>query len=100
MRSLRRLVLTLSLLCLSLTAPLAAFADPVDINTADAKALATALKGIGASKAKAIIAYRQMHGPFKSVDDLKAVKGIGAKTVQSNRDAITVSDPRRTQADK
>ncbi|HKJ22320.1 MAG TPA: helix-hairpin-helix domain-containing protein [Gammaproteobacteria bacterium] len=100
MRSLRRLVLTLSLICLSLTAPLAAFAEPVDLNTADAHTLAVALKGIGPSKAKAIIAYRELHGPFKSVDDLQSVKGIGAKTVESNRDAITVADPRQAEADK
>lgn len=100
MRSLRRLVFTLSFLCLSLTAPLAAFADPVDINTADAQTLAVALKGVGPSKAEAIVTYREQHGPFKSIDDLKAVKGIGDKTIEVNRDAVTVSDPRRTRAQK
>ena len=48
----------------------------VNINTADETQL-TALQGIGPTKAKAITQYRQEHGPFKSVDDLKKVSGIG-----------------------
>lgn len=55
----------------------------VDINSAGAKELTT-LKGIGASKAEAIIAFRTTHC-FKSVDELAQVKGIGEKTVQINR---------------
>lgn len=100
MRSLRSIILTLSFLCLSLTGPLAALADPVDLNTADAQTLATALKGVGPAKAEAIVMYREQHGPFKSVDDLESVKGIGAKTVETNRDALTVSDPGQAQANK
>lgn len=50
----------------------------VDINHADAAALLT-LKGIGAKKAAAIVAYRQAHGLFQSVNALTKVKGIGAK---------------------
>ena len=65
----------------------------VDINTADAKTLAAAMKGVGPDKAEAIIAYRDIHGPFKTVDELAKVKGIGEKTVDRNRDALTVNDP-------
>jgi comEA protein len=54
--------------------------QPVDINHADATQLTT-LKGIGPKKADVIIAYRNAHGPFKTVDDLAKVKGIGPKAV-------------------
>jgi competence protein ComEA len=64
-------------------------AAKVNINTADAAGLA-ALKGIGEKKAQAIIEYREKNGPFKSVDDLVHVKGIGEKTVADLKDQITV----------
>lgn len=50
----------------------------VDINKADAVTLST-LKGIGPKKAKAIVQYRKDHGPFRQVNDLTKVQGIGAK---------------------
>ena len=62
----------------------------VDINAADAQTLAEAINGVGISRAQAIVAYRSEHGPFKSVDDLTAVKGIGDKLVEKNRDKLTV----------
>lgn len=61
----------------------------VNINTAD-EAQLTALKGIGPTKAKAITQYRQEHGPFKSVDDLKKVSGIGDKTLAALKPLLTV----------
>ena len=70
-----------------------AVGSAVDINTADAQTLADAIKGVGPDKAKAIVAYRDVHGPFKSIDELSKVKGIGEKIVDRNRDAITVNDP-------
>jgi competence protein ComEA len=70
-------------------------ADVVDINTADAQTLAAALDNVGMVKAEAIIAYRQQHGPFTSIDQLADVKGIGAKTVERNRDRLTVGTPNR-----
>jgi len=48
----------------------------VNINTASPSEL-EALPGIGPAKAKAIADYRQQHGAFKSVEELKNVKGIG-----------------------
>lgn len=66
-------------------------AGQVDINTADAEAISAELKGIGLSKAKAIVEYRQKHGPFRSADDLTLVKGIGERTVELNRSDIKVS---------
>lgn len=79
-------VLTLLIACL----PLWAFAGPVDINTANAETISAELKGVGLSKAKAIVEYRQKHGPFKSPDDLSLVKGIGERTVAINRADIRV----------
>ena len=67
-----------------------AFAVPVNINTADAQTLASELTGIGESRAQAIVAYRQQHGPFKKVDDLLQVKGIGTAILDKNRDQIVV----------
>ncbi|WP_049623216.1 ComEA family DNA-binding protein [Frateuria defendens] len=67
-------------------------ATPVNVNKADAAAIADALDGIGQAKAEAIVAYRQEHGPFKSVDELGQVKGIGQSTLERNRDAILLAD--------
>ena len=50
-------------------------ATKVDLNTATAKEL-TSVKGISASKARAIISYRKKHGEFKTTDDLVQVKGF------------------------
>ena len=62
---------------------------PLDLNAAGAADL-EALPGIGPVKAAAIVAYRQDHGPFRVVDDLLAVRGIGAVTVDRIRDIVTV----------
>ena len=69
---------------------LAAVAAPVNINTADAKSLDTALVGVGPKAAKAIVDYRTKNGAFKSVEDLEKVKGIGPKLVEKNRGNLTV----------
>lgn len=60
-------------------------AEPVNINTADATALAKALNGVGPAKAKAIVSYREKNGPFKSVDQLAMVEGITQKLIEKNR---------------
>ena len=75
--------------------PLWAFAGPVDINSADAETISAELKGVGLAKAKAIVEYRQKHGPFKSPDDLSLVKGIGERTVEINRANIRVKSAAR-----
>ncbi|HEX5959678.1 MAG TPA: ComEA family DNA-binding protein [Rhodanobacteraceae bacterium] len=80
---------TLAALALCLAIALPAFAaSPVNVNKADAQTIATSLDGIGLAKAQAIVAYRNAHGPFKSVAELGNVKGIGAKTLSRNHDAI------------
>ena len=63
--------------------------DKIDINTADATLLET-LPGIGESRAEAIIRHREEHGPFKRVDDIVAVPGIGAATLEGLRDLVEV----------
>lgn len=80
----RRLLACLFLLLFSVRAYAA-----VNVNTADASELET-LPGIGASKAAAIIQYRADHGPFKTVDDLDNVSGIGPSTLANIRDLVTV----------
>jgi len=70
--------------------PIAAWSGPVDINTADAKTLAAELRGVGETTAEAIIAYRTANGPFKSVDDLVKVRGIGSKLLEQNRANLRV----------
>ncbi len=85
------ITLSLKALLLSLLLSFSAFAaGPVDINTADAATLAANLHGVGESKARAIVAHREANGPFKSADQLAAVKGIGLATVEKNRDRIRV----------
>lgn len=69
-----------------------ALAGPVNVNTADAATLAAELNGVGEKTAAAIVAYREEHGPFKSIDDLKMVKGIGDKLIEKNRENILLSD--------
>lgn len=67
------------------------FAWAVDINTADAASLAAELKGVGQERAKAIVEYREANGPFRSVDDLVKVKGIGPALLEKNRDKLAAS---------
>ena len=79
----------------SLIIPWLALAGPVNVNEADAETIAAELKGVGLSKAKAIVEYRKKHGPFQRPDDLSLVKGIGERTVAMNRDDIQVSGARK-----
>jgi competence protein ComEA len=60
----------------------------ININTASAAELGE-LKGIGDAKAKEILDYREKHGPFKSVDELRQVHGIGNKLLESLRPHVT-----------
>jgi competence protein ComEA len=81
-----------TLISLALVGSAAALAESVDINTADVQALAQVLDGVGPAKAKAIVEYRQANGPFKTVDDLERVPGIGKSTMEKNRSRMSV-DP-------
>jgi competence protein ComEA len=83
--------LALSILAL----PLLAFAGQVNINTADAATISSELNGIGLSKAQSIVEYRKKHGPFRSVEDLSLVKGIGERTVEKNRRDIQIENKKK-----
>lgn len=62
----------------------------INLNTATSEELQT-ISGIGAKRAEDIIAYRESHGGFQSVDDLKNVSGIGDKTLEKIRESIYVA---------
>ncbi|OKY74977.1 MAG: competence protein ComE [Desulfobulbaceae bacterium DB1] len=79
----KKLLLTLFMLFFFAASSLAA----VNINTADVKTL-EGLPGIGTAKAQAIVDYRTEHGNFKSIDDLKNVKGIGDKMLEQIRTLV------------
>ena len=66
------------------------WAGNVNINTADASALAEGLNGVGIKKAQAIVDYRKKNGPFKSMHDLANVKGMSDKLIEKNKDVITL----------
>jgi competence protein ComEA len=80
----KRLLLALALVFCSASA-LAA----LNLNTATRDEL-IALPGIGPAKAQAILDYRSAHGAFRSVEELKDVKGIGAKRFEKLKGELTV----------
>ena len=95
---LRRPTLGALLLCLSsaLLFPCVAPAakkkpplHPINLNTASALQLQE-VPGIGPSTADKILQMRKSYGPFKSVDDLRAIKGIGTKRLEKMRKYLTV----------
>lgn len=67
----------------------AAPAGPVDLNRA-AVAELDELPGVGPATAQAIVDHRQEHGPFATVDDLEAVRGIGPAKLAAIRDLVTL----------
>ncbi|HEX5124331.1 MAG TPA: ComEA family DNA-binding protein [Rhodanobacteraceae bacterium] len=89
-------LLTRFVLLIQLVFAGAAFgAVQVDINTADAVTLARELSDVGLVKAEAIVAYREAHGPFTSLEDLARVKGIGPRVIEENRERIVFGRPPR-----
>lgn len=63
----------------------------VNLNSADAETLRRDLFGIGAAKARAIVAYRESNGPFTAVDELLEVKGIGKALLEKNRERLVIN---------
>lgn len=86
----RTVTAMLAALALCAASPLFAGTTPLNINTASAAELAT-LKGIGPAKAQAIVEHRDKNGQFKSVDDLRLVRGVGDKMLEQLRPQVTVS---------
>lgn len=77
----------------SLSAPAAsgaAVTSKVEINKAPAEEIMR-LPGIGEVTAKAIVDYRQVNGPFRSLDDLLQVKGIGEKKLEAIRGLVVLN---------
>lgn len=62
----------------------------INVNSANAEELADLLDGVGLSRAQAIIEYREQHGPFRSAQELIAVRGIGQATLEKNLAVIRV----------
>jgi comEA protein len=67
-------------------------AQPVNINTANSEQLQQ-VPGIGPATANKILQMRKSYGPFKSVDDLLAIRGLGAKRLEKMRKYLTVGQP-------
>lgn len=61
----------------------------VEINRANSAELET-LPGIGPAKAAAIISYREQHGPFKTIEDLLNISGIGPKSLEKLKDHVMI----------
>jgi competence protein ComEA len=70
---------------------------PVNLNTATAAQL-DALPGVGASTAQRIVEYRQKNGPFKKIEELMNVKGIGEKSFLKLKPLITVGGDKADHA--
>lgn len=64
----------------------------IDINTASAEQLASALPGIGPAKADAIVEWREANGPFETLEQLMDVPGIGPKTLERLRGLVRIGD--------
>ena len=87
-----RLVFHLAAIALLCLTPLGAQAEQrVNVNTADAPAIASALSGVGLKKAEAIVDYREANGRFNAPAELTKVKGIGAAIVARNEGRIAIS---------
>ena len=62
----------------------------VSIISASSEDLARVMNGVGLKKAQAIVSYREEYGPFKTVDDLKQVPGMGSSLVERNLAVLTL----------
>ncbi len=74
------------------SAPAEERSGPLELNHADATAL-EALPRIGPSLARRIIEDREERGPFRTVEDLDRVRGIGPATIDAVRALVTASPP-------
>jgi len=72
--------------------------ERINLNTTDAATLDRVMDGVGPAKAAAIIEHRRVHGPFRSVDQLIDVRGIGLATLERNRSRLVVGPATRPVA--
>lgn len=86
----KRMLMALALLLVS-----SAAAAALNLNTATKDEL-VALPGIGPAKAQAIVDYRNQHGPFRSLDELRKVKGIGEKLFLQLKPELTLGNAARS----
>ena len=63
---------------------------PVNVNKASASQIAAAIRGACLQTATAIVAYRKANCPFKTIDELTAIKGVGARTLSKNERVIVL----------
>jgi competence protein ComEA len=63
-------------------------ADKIDLNRADLSTLIHSVKGIGKKRAEAIVAYRETHHGFKSLEEFAEIKGFGQRFLEKNRDKL------------
>jgi len=90
----QKVIVSVLVIAIFVFVPLLHAVDKVNINTATEKEIAK-LPGIGPAIAKRIVEYRKAHGGFKSVDELKKVKGIGDKKFERIKDKVTVGEVKR-----
>ena len=64
--------------------------EKIDLNTATIEDFSK-LKGVGKTYAERIVNYREQNGPFKKIDDILLVKGIGEKTFEAIKDQLTIN---------
>jgi competence protein ComEA len=70
----------------------------VDINTAEINAPIT-IPEVGQTLAQRIVQYRQQHGPYRTIDDLRHVRGIGPKTLERLRAYVLPPSPPKVTAE-
>lgn len=90
-------VILLSLLWVTNPAWSAPKSNLLNVNTASSSEL-QALPGIGPKKAEAIVTFRTANGPFRQVEDLVQVKGIGPKTLNKLRPLVTVGKVKKAKS--
>ena len=73
--------------------PVAASTDIVNLNNATAAQIAT-LPGIGLKTAELVVQYREKNGPFKKIEEIMNVRGVGEKSFLRIKDRLTVAAPK------
>ena len=71
--------------------------ETIDVNTATGETLASTMSGVGVTLGKAIVEYRRLNGPFRSIDELVRVRGIGVKLLDRSRDRLRVGGESATK---